>query len=224
MNAEKVVAQMIERANAAFEPYLRQTHENFHRIGRLISASEAHNNEDILRSAVVFMHATLEDSLRSIASAFLPNANEAALNRIPLAGSSNSRPDKFLLGRLSAHRKRTVEELIKKSVDEYLQHETFNSVSDIVELLHSLDFEIKPLESHFGSLDAMMKRRHQIVHCADREMDGKLVSINGDLVGSWVQTLIGFMGAVSAQVSNKNLILSAQEVLRDVAKERGFDL
>lgn len=54
------------------------------------------NFSDILRAAVVLVHATLEDLLRSMAATLLPFADEATLNTIPLAGTgSPGRAEKF---------------------------------------------------------------------------------------------------------------------------------
>jgi hypothetical protein len=58
--------------------------------------------DDILRAAVVFLHATLEDFLRYIGSKYIPSGNEDVLNKINLIGSSDAlHPEKFFLGRLA---------------------------------------------------------------------------------------------------------------------------
>ena len=47
---------------------------------------------DILRSAVVFLHAALEDFLRGISIVYLPDSSPDALEKIPLLGSDSLRP------------------------------------------------------------------------------------------------------------------------------------
>jgi len=73
---------------------------------------------DMLRAATVFLHATLEDFLRSIAAWKLPLASAEILSKIPLSGTENPR---FTLGDLVSHRGKEVTKLIKLSVDTYLE-------------------------------------------------------------------------------------------------------
>ena len=70
---------------------------------------------DICRTIVVFLHATFEDVLRTIARRQIDSAkSEDFLNRIPLIGLSNSgRAEKFSLGNLNAHRGKSVDQLSK---------------------------------------------------------------------------------------------------------------
>jgi hypothetical protein len=79
------------------------------------NATRSLHTEDILRAAVVLLHATLEDFLRYIGALYLPEGNEETLNRISLAGT-HERPEKFFLGRLAQHRGKTVDALIVESV------------------------------------------------------------------------------------------------------------
>ena len=65
---------------------------------------------DILRASVVFLHATLEDFLRSLASWKLPLMGAEILNGIPLAG--DERANKFPLGKLASFRDKTIQEVL----------------------------------------------------------------------------------------------------------------
>jgi hypothetical protein len=128
------------------------------------SSIEVHYS-DILRAAVVLVRATLEDLLRSMAAALLPFADEATLNAIPLAGTVNpGRVEKFFLGRLAAHRRKSVLDLIKGSVDDYLTTTTYNDTTQISALLVSLAIDVEKVRHLFPKLDEVIKRRHQIVH------------------------------------------------------------
>lgn len=55
--------------------------------------------DDILRAAVVFLHATLEDFLRYIGTKYIPSRGEDVLNEISLISSSDvlRSPEKFFL-------------------------------------------------------------------------------------------------------------------------------
>lgn len=66
------------------------------------SGRRGHSKTDVLRAAVVMLHASMEDLLRSIEYWKLPSANSAVLANIPLA--SKGPATKFNLGDLVAHR------------------------------------------------------------------------------------------------------------------------
>ena len=124
---------------------------------------------DVLRAAMVFAHATLEDFIRSICAYFLPQADGSVLDDIPLVGlTSAGRPEKFLLGRLAAHRGKPVDELIRISVRTYLDRSTFNSTQDIPAAIKRCGLDVWTIEKLFPRLDQLTKRRHQIVHRADK--------------------------------------------------------
>jgi hypothetical protein len=122
---------------------------------------------DVLRAAVVLLHAAVEDVLRSLERRTLPNADSRVLNEIPLAGMH--RAAKFNLGDLAKFRGKTVERVIDESVDGYLQRMTYNSAEEFAEVLTRLGVPVDEVNSEFRVLDQFMKRRHQIVHRADRE-------------------------------------------------------
>src|SRR6266550_5269430 len=83
--------------------------------------------DDILRAAVVFLHATLEDFLRYIGARYIPSGSEDVLNKISLIGSSDVlRPEKFFLGKLAKHRDKKVDQLIAESVEAHLDKRSFN--------------------------------------------------------------------------------------------------
>jgi hypothetical protein len=69
-----------------------------------------HQKTDVLRAAMVLLHASLEDVLRSLAYWKLPAAAPNVLDLIPITGGPAT---KFTLGTLSAHRGKTVDQVIK---------------------------------------------------------------------------------------------------------------
>jgi hypothetical protein len=120
-------AALGERIMAAMEqdlaPYWAHLEESFERTGNMLDAARELEDwptdvaSDILRSTVVLGHAYLEDFLRTIAAAIIPNRGEERLNQIPLIGLANSgRAEKFLLGKLAQHKGKTVDQIIDQSV------------------------------------------------------------------------------------------------------------
>lgn len=122
---------------------------------------------DVLRAAVVLLHATLEDLIRTVGEERLPLvADEETLDKMSMVGRGN--PSKFSLGALSRHRGRSVEEVLRESVEAHLTRSSYNNPGQIAKLLDAAKIDPKlvmPEKNHIG---AMMARRHWIAHRADR--------------------------------------------------------
>ncbi len=164
---------------------------------------------DVLRAATVLLHASLEDVFRSVAAWKLPLGSETVLNEVPLVGSEKSRPEKFWLGKLAAHRSKTVQQLIDESVESYLNMFTVSSVGDIVGFCNKIGVRADEINAQFPALSEMMERRHHIVHKADlKENAGQgnsqARSLSTVTVEGWVTAVraftLNFLQRVPAQV------------------------
>lgn len=154
---------------------------------------------DVLRAAVVLLHATLEDLLRSIGFWKWPDTNDAELlNKIPFTGSDpRRRAEKINLGYLINLRGKTVDDVIKQSIEEYLDRSSFNNTKEIASFLESIGVDTKAVKANFPSLEELMKRRHLIVHQADRDDSGgrgqhRIRSIGTKTVKAWVEAVKSF--------------------------------
>jgi hypothetical protein len=155
---------------AEMGPYLDNLQQSLERIQKLGVASTTMSSdvgEDALRASVVLLHASLEDFLRTMAHSLLPQSHEACLNEIPLVGLG-ARKEKFFLGKLARHRGKLVDDVLKESVAEYLEHSNYNSTQEIATLFETLGFNVAEHASVFPALGQMIDRRHQIVHRADK--------------------------------------------------------
>jgi hypothetical protein len=182
---------------------------------------------DILRAVVVLTHAYVEDLLRTVASVFLPAASEGALDVVPLSGlGDRGRAEKFALGKLASHRGKTVDDLIQESVSEYLDRVSFNNVTEMISFIKGLGFRLptkkEEWQSDFGVewpeivtdkrgtlavLDEMIRRRHHIVHQADKAKIGDgLMPINSQEVLSWVMASTRFMATISKAFLEKKYL------------------
>lgn len=121
---------------------------------------------DILRAAVVFLHATLEDLLRSLLEWRLPTAAPEHLKEVPLEGKKAR--TSFTLDELAVHRGKTVDDLIARSVSANLEDSNFNHPGEIERVLEKIGLPKNLVDSYRNQLGPMMKRRHWIVHRADR--------------------------------------------------------
>jgi len=172
-------------------------------------------SEEILRAVVVLNHAYLEDFLRSVALWLLPIANEDALNDVPLVGTSG-RAENFQLGKLARHRGKKIDDVIRESVAAYMERYTFNNVPAIKSFLASVDVKLPSREEIDSSsspiprlaidrevlalLEAMMKRRHHIVHRADKARTGNgLQEITKGEVACWLAATMMFTLSITTE-------------------------
>jgi len=126
------------------------------------------HSTDVLRAATVFLHSALEDFLRSLSKMLTPTSiNEQKLNAVPLPGLGG-RAEKFFLGKLVAFRGKTVDEIIDTAISEHLDGISYNNVGEVKLCLRGLAIDPDNIPIDYGMLEEMIKRRHHIVHQADR--------------------------------------------------------
>jgi hypothetical protein len=209
-------------AERELKPYLTLLQKGITRCMNLVEEAKNAKPEtsaDMLRAVVVLNHAHLEDFLRTIAASFLPRADENALNAIPLMGLGH-RPEKFFLGKLAKHRGKTVDEVLRLSVSEHMERSNFNNMREIVDFLGSMGLQIpdttdpsKVLELAVNdntrlALNAMIQRRHHIVHQADKAKTGDgLQEIDPAEVAGWVAATMMFMLSVTTVAFTKRYSL-----------------
>ena len=191
--------------------------ENLARVENLVLTYESHPDAqgpgrksaellDILRAAVVLLHASLEDMLRALARWRLPTSSQAVLDEIPLVGVG-SNPKKFFLGELAAYRGKTIDELLTDSVNAHLEHSNYNNTDDIAALLASVNVDVTKVNARFPDIQKMMERRHQIVHRADRQPevigsgDHRIRGINKETVREWSDSVSLFANVLLTELA-----------------------
>lgn len=190
--------------------------QNIARVESLVSLYQAHASAtgkgrkpasvlDILRAAVVLLHASLEDLLRGVAAWKLPLAGKSALDEIPPSGTGPNLK-KLALGDLVAYRGRSIDEVISASVDEYLVRSNYNSTKEIASLMKSVGVDPGKVNAKFSGLEALMLRRHQIVHRADRQAavrgsgDHRVRAINRQTVERWIADAKAFVDVTLSEL------------------------
>lgn len=165
--------------------------ENLKRVENLLRIYEGNSprtpgrqsveSTDLLRAAVVFLHASLEDLIRSLAEWRWPLADASSLDTIALATKDpeNYNPNKtnFRLDQLASFRGSTVDEVITQSVSLALSRESFNDPGEIKKALRRCGITELDLKSRVEPLfnrgvGPMIARRHQIVHRMDKNSLG----------------------------------------------------
>lgn len=192
---------MIEVIRERFDKNLGRVDSLIASYDNLPSASQQGrrpvSDGDLLRAAVVFMHATLEDLLRSLEGWKLPTSAPDFLKDVPLAGHRVVNSPKFNLGDLVAFRHDAVNDLIQSSVNAYLLERNYNDPAHIRRAIEACGSDGSMVGPHAATLMAMMKRRHWIVHQMDRNSavgpgQHAAQSIGRPLVQKWRDTLAQF--------------------------------
>ncbi len=170
-----------------------------------IMATEFHQPFDLLRAAVVLLHASLENFFRSILEWKLPEASPESLAKIPLLVLKGGKAkDVFSLVDLAEFRGQSVDSVIAHSVGRYLERSNYSHVRDLLEAMKKsgIDYVI-PIDRK-DKLAAMMSRRHWIAHRADRDPAEEIdpakaqvgQSISPELVSQWINAVVEVGNAV----------------------------
>ena len=155
-------------------------------------------DDDILRAAVVFLHATLEDILRGTFKLLIGSKGPLLWKKIPLYGyTDRNQPKGFTFENLESFKELKVQELFDKSVDEYLNYNNYNKIQDICTMFQDLDINNGQFKEIFPLLEKMIERRHNIVHRADRqgtleELNFNLTPISYTELLTWINNLDKF--------------------------------
>jgi hypothetical protein len=189
---------------------------NLDRVGNLVSIYQELRRPgagrrsvkaaDTLRAAVVFMHSALEEVIRNLYLWKLPDAEGSALDEIPLVGlAPNQRVTPFLLGKLAPHRGLFVHNVIRDSITAYVDQMNVNNTNELAGCLRLVGLDPTAYADYYPQLQAMMKRRHQIVHQMDRNHDvgtgrHRAQSISVRQVHAWRNNLHLFVHAAVATV------------------------
>jgi hypothetical protein len=199
-------------------------HDNLRRVKNLIDVYVSSSpkgqgrrtvrDADILRAAVVLLHANLEDLLRSLAGWKLPLASPEFLAEIPISG--NKRGTRIGLQELASFRGQTVDEVITKSISEHLEKVSYNHPGDIKDTLEKIGLDPKTDKDIAAELAAMMSRRHWIAHCVDANPakgsgHHPVKSLSNLAVSRWI---------VAVEQSGKG-VLANPVLTRDINKRGG---
>ncbi len=151
--------------------------ENLSRVDNLISlygpatpGRRKVKDTDVLRAAVVLLHAGLEDFLRGLMIWKIDTYSSATLDSYAIPNGTRRPPAKISLGDLASHKGKTVDELIVESVRAHLdEYQSFNDLGEVKKALKQCGIPADSVEAeNFFGLPELIARRHNIVHKADR--------------------------------------------------------
>lgn len=179
---------------------------NLVRVESLLRAAKPKNAihpPDILRAAVVLLHACLEDFLRNTAVYCLSmGADSKALDGIPLVGLENK---KFELADLARHQHKAVRRVVVESIKEYFALTSFSKCDQIRGTLIRCGLASADVEGFYPVLAKLIERRHQIVHRADlkavrAKRANRMTAIKEITVREWEKAVNDFCRRVATTV------------------------
>ena len=173
-----------------------ESEENISRVENLIQlyeklftnkiGNESEQN-DILRSAVVFLHSTVEELVRNLFIEKMPKQDRKTLDEIPFSVHIASHRSKgILLGELAhEYRGQFLDNIVLDSINAYVNSMNLNDITQLVYQLEKVKIDISGIKEIYPNLNSLMKRRHQIVHQMDRSnsLDPDTAPINSISVG-----------------------------------------
>ncbi len=193
---------------AKIDPITRNFEVNIARVKNLVAAYDQLGSQgagrpstmqvDVLRSATVLLHASLEDVLRSSSEQLLATRGRDVLDGIGFPDGTDKTKQKFTLGDLHAFKGQSIDDLIQLAVITSLQRSNYNSVAEVAAALERIGIDPGVLDPDQATLESIIKRRHLIVHRADKNPDpkrGRGVLMTQHLPKStaetWIQTITG---------------------------------
>lgn len=123
-----------------------------------------------MRSAVVLLHATLEDLLREAIRSRPSLDNEKFIKSLMLEadGNKNRAKERFGIIDLLEHKDLAVSEILNKSISHHLDRRSFNHIGDVKEALIQIGVSHAEFKVLLPVIGKAIERRHKIVHRSDR--------------------------------------------------------
>mgnify|MGYP000284471975 FL=1 len=208
----------IEQLEAVYEKNIRRI-DSLIRIYDLVKSKGKGRKKvtetDTLRAAVVFIHSNLEDVMRGLAVVFwLKNKDINIINKVPLLHTGGrERADKFYLGYLCQFLGKTVDNVIQSSIEDYIYNQfTINNLGQLIGEIKNLNFSEELIGNMTAdkkaSIEDFFKRRHRIVHHADRNLESGqgqhgARAIKVETVNKWKQEIDEIISKLFTEAKTK---------------------
>ena len=167
--------------------------------------------DEVLRAAVVMMHATIEDVLRTV-----------AMGNLPFETAETTRHPRFREALRDLRRGNPLpadfHEKLVQSIRDSLGRQTYNNATEVRKIVQRVGVS----EGEFGdelltSIDGLMSRRHDIVHRADRRSDGQIKTISIDKVREWLtdcESFVRIFSTTAARTIVMRRVIERVELVR----------
>jgi len=146
----------------------------------------------------------MEDLLRTLEEFTLLQAASPAILKTFGIAYGGTTPEKLTLHELAAaYPDQTINDVVLHAIFAYLDRKTYNNRDELAGVLKRVELPAKSLMDRFaGDLEAMMRRRHKVVHRADLMSFGFGLVLHGlrpNDVESWADVVDQFGNEVLDQ-------------------------
>ncbi len=161
---------MLDQITALLNETLTRVENLISLYGPEVAGRRTVEDTDVLRGALVLLHAGMEEYLRSLMIWKIATYDRETLDNYGFANGTKRPPAKISLGELASHRGKSVDDLIAGAVRSHLEDfQSFNDLGEVKKSLRQCGISQDQLDANnFGSIPELIKRRHNIVHRADR--------------------------------------------------------
>jgi hypothetical protein len=181
------------------EEEFQYTLNNLWRARRLVDLSKeiespAETRGDLLGSAIVFLHATLEEFLRGVAlREWFKLDNQELKAALKKYSRLNNRSIRVSLIDLVEQREDPIETLIHREVESFLYQDiSFNSLDEVEKFLDLIKVPVDEIkdeigQEHFDNIQSLIRKRHSVAHQADCSQ------LDYDQILVWGKSLLIFL-------------------------------
>ncbi len=172
---------------------------------------------DILRAGVVFLHASLEEYLRTvILNSKLEQLEYGSDAKFALSGvnlpddnSGGSSEKKYRLSELYRYKGKDVGELLRESLESKVSFMTFNGYKQMVGSLKDVDIVLSLDDKTCKAVDDCTRRRHKIVHEADKSRhtgngDYRTTPIKTTQLELWMRSVNKLVKTVEDEIAKQS--------------------
>jgi hypothetical protein len=189
------------------EEEFQYTLNNLWRVRRLVDLSKEiespeETRDDLLGSAIVFLHATLEEFLRGVAlREWFKLDSQELKTALRKYSRLNNRNIKISLIDLVEQREDPIETLIHQEVESFLcQDISFNSLDEVEKFLDLIKVPVDEIKSeigqeHFDNIQSLIRKRHFVAHQADCSQ------LDYDQILVWGKSLLIFLAQLAKYLS-----------------------
>lgn len=193
--------------------------KNFINLYRIATQNQGRGRKntqttDILRAGIVFLHSTLEEYLRTIIlskkmdSMQLDSSSfHGVLSNVNLMGDNTGKSTgkKYALADFWAVKDKKVIDVVTESLKEKIGYMTFNDYSQVIGSLKEVNIVLSYNFNAEGLIDNYIKRRHKIVHEADKNaVQGRgyyqSASINTKTLAAWIDAVDELVKEIELQL------------------------
>lgn len=196
------------------EVITQRLNNNIARVENLVGLYQAEGkgrrgtkDTDVLRAALVLLHAGLEDYLRSLLIWKVPEFSADTLKEFRVLMGDEWK-EKVTLSELHELKGKTIDEVITASITANIRkYQTFSDVAAVKKALGRIGIAKDRVEAlNLDQLRGMIERRHLIVHHADRNENAqgqgnhKTISIGRGQVNGYLLAVTSLRDFVSGEV------------------------